>query len=65
MRADRDYLAWAQQQQAACTPSGQSAAYSTALHANGAADAAKQAFARVWNRVAPKYGIRPIPPDGF
>jgi hypothetical protein len=65
MRADRDYLTWAQQQQAACTPSGQSAAYSIALRANQAANAAKQAFARIWNRVATKYGLRPIRPDGF
>jgi Protein kinase domain len=63
LQADRDYLAWAQQQQASgCTPSG---AYQTALNANQVADGAKQAFAQAWNQVAPKYGLEPILPGSF
>jgi hypothetical protein len=66
LQADRDYLAWAQQLQASgCTQSGQAGAYQTALNANQVADAAKQAFAQVWNQVAPKYGIGTILPGGF
>jgi hypothetical protein len=66
LQADRDYLTWARQQLAGgCAPPAQSGAFRTALSANQAADQAKQAFARVWNRVAPKYGIKPIRPDDF
>lgn len=58
LRADRDYLAWARQQHAGgCTPSGQSSAYNAAFSASQQADAAKEAFVRVWNPVAARYGI--------
>jgi serine/threonine protein kinase len=60
LKADRDYLAWAQQQQAdGCAPSNQSSAYNAAYDASQLADAAKQAFVQVWNPVAAKYGIKP------
>jgi hypothetical protein len=59
LRADRDYLAWAQQQLGAgCTPSGQSSALRAAASASRTADASKEAFARVWSPVAARYGIK-------
>ena len=59
LRADRDYLAWAQQQLGqGCTPSDQSSAYRAAASASRAADVSKAAFARVWSPVAAKYGIK-------
>jgi len=59
LRADRDYLTWAQQQLGhGCTPSDQSTAYRAAISANRAADASKEAFVRVWSPVAAKYGIK-------
>jgi serine/threonine protein kinase len=58
LRADREYLAWAQQQLAGgCTPSDQSSAYNAASSASQLADAAKAAFVQVWNPVAARYGI--------
>jgi len=58
LKADQDYLTWAQQQLAGgCTPSGQSSAYHAAFSASQLADAAKQAFVQVWNPVAARYGI--------
>jgi serine/threonine protein kinase len=60
LKADRDYLTWAQQQQAGgCTPSNQSGAYKAAYGASQLANAAKAAFIQVWNPVAAKYGIKP------
>jgi serine/threonine protein kinase len=60
LKADRDYLTWAQQQKAGgCTPSNQSSAYNAAYGASQQANAAKQAFIQVWNPVAAKYGIKP------
>jgi len=59
LRADRDYLTWAQQQLGhGCTPSDQSTAYRAAISANRTADASKEAFVRVWSPVAAKYGIK-------
>jgi len=59
LKADRDYLAWAQQQLGGgCTPSGQSGAYNVAFSASQQADAAKEAFVQVWNPVAARYGIQ-------
>jgi serine/threonine-protein kinase len=59
LRADRDYLTWAQQQLGhGCTPFDQSTAYRAATSANRAADASKEAFARVWSPVAAEYGIK-------
>jgi hypothetical protein len=60
LTADREYLAWARQQLAAgCTSAAQSSAYSAANSADRQADAAKQAFARVWNPVAAQYDAQP------
>jgi serine/threonine protein kinase len=60
LKADRDYLTWAQQQQAGgCTPSNQSSAYNAAFGASQLANTAKEAFVQVWNQVAAKYGIKP------
>jgi serine/threonine protein kinase len=60
LAADRDYLTWAQQQQAGgCTSSSQSSAYNAASGASQLANAAKEAFVQVWNPVAAKYGIKP------
>ena len=59
LRADRDYLTWAQQQLGhGCTPSDQSSAFRAAASASRAADAAKETFARVWSPVAARYGIK-------
>jgi serine/threonine protein kinase len=60
LTADREYLAWARQQLAAgCTSAAQSSAYGAANSADRQADAAKQAFARVWNPVAAQYHVQP------
>jgi serine/threonine protein kinase len=60
LKADRDYLTWAQQQKAGgCTPSNQSSAYNAAYGASQQANAAKQSFIQVWNPVAARYGIKP------
>jgi hypothetical protein len=60
LEADRDYLTWAQQQQAGgCTPSNQSSAYNAAVGASQLANTAKAAFIQVWNPVAARYGIKP------
>jgi len=59
LRADRDYLSWAQQQLGhGCTPSDQSSAFRAAASASRAADASKETFARVWSPVAARYGIK-------
>jgi len=63
LKADQDYLAWARQQQSGgCAPASQSGAYHTAVSASQRADAAKQAFVRVWNPVAARYHIAPESP---
>jgi len=60
--ADRDYLTWARQQlDTGCTPTAQSSAYDAAYQADQQANAAKQAFAQVWNPVAARYGLQPSP----
>jgi serine/threonine-protein kinase len=60
LTADREYLTWARQQLAAgCTPAAQSSAYGAANSADRQADAAKQAFARVWDPVAAQYHVPP------
>lgn len=59
LKADRDYLTWAQQQlNGGCTPTVQSSAYTAAYNASQRADAAKQAFVQVWNPVAARYGLK-------
>ena len=61
--ADRDYLTWARQQlDNGCAPTAQSGAYNAAYHADQQADVAKEAFARVWNPVAARYGIQQSSP---
>jgi serine/threonine protein kinase len=60
LKADRDYLTWAQQQLAGgCTPSNQSSAYNAAVGASQQANTEKEAFIQVWNPVAARYGIKP------
>ena len=59
LTADRDYLTWARQQLAGCTPGSQSGAYHAAFSESQRADAAKQSFVQMWNPVAAKYGIAP------
>jgi serine/threonine protein kinase len=64
--ADRDYLAWAQQQLTlGCAPATQSSAYNAASNADTQADAAKAAFVRVWNPIAARYGIRQESPGSI
>ena len=64
--ADKDYLTWAQQQlNPGCTPTAQSSAYNAAYNASQQADASKEAFIRVWNPVAAKYGIQQKSPGAF
>jgi hypothetical protein len=64
--ADRDYLTWARQQpHSGCKPAAQSAAYSTAISADGQAGAAKNAFVQAWNPVATKYGLPQESPGGI
>jgi serine/threonine-protein kinase len=63
LKADREYLTWAQQQLGGgCTPSEQSSAYNAAFSASQLADAAKAAFVQAWNPVAARYGIGPNSP---
>ena len=58
LKADRDYLAWAREQQSGgCTPASPSSAYNAAFSASQQADAAKLAFVQVWNPIAARYGI--------
>ena len=64
--ADRDYLAWAQQQLSlGCAPATQSSAYNAASNADTQADAAKAAFVHVWNPIAARYGIRQESPGSI
>jgi Protein kinase domain len=64
LTADRDFLTWAQHQQGGgCTPGSQSGEYQAAFSASLQAEAAKQAFVRVWNPVAARYGIKSSSPD--
>ena len=64
--ADKDYLAWAQQQlNPECAPTAQSSAYIAANNASHQASASKEAFIRVWNPVAGQYGIQLKPPGTF
>jgi hypothetical protein len=56
--ADREYLAWAQQQlTSGCRPTARSSAYRAALNADGQADAAKTAFVQAWNPIAARYRL--------
>ena len=65
LKADQDYLTWAQQQRASgCTPSGQSGTYNAAFSASQLANTAKTAFVNAWNPVADRYGLaRESPSD--
>jgi serine/threonine protein kinase len=57
LRADRDYLTWAQQQLARCRPGAPSRAYNAAIGADQQAGTAKETFVRAWNPVAARYGL--------
>ncbi len=58
LNADRDYLSWARQQQnPGCTPSAPSSTFTAAYNADQQAGSAKEAFLRVWNPVAARYGL--------
>jgi hypothetical protein len=58
LAADREYLTWAQQElNSGCTPAAQSSAFNAAYQADQRADASKDAFVRVWNPVAARYGV--------
>jgi hypothetical protein len=63
--ADRDYLAWAQQQKLGCAPATQSSAFNAAYQADTQANAAKEAFVQVWNPVAARYGIQQESPGSI
>jgi hypothetical protein len=64
--ADRDYLAWAQQQLTlGCAPATQSSAYNAAYNADTQANAAKAAFVQVWNPIAARHGIRQESPGSI
>jgi serine/threonine protein kinase len=65
LTADRDYLTWAQQQSAGCTPGAQSAAYTTAYNADQQANAAKAQFAQVWDPIAARYGLSQQSPESI
>ena len=65
LNADRDYLTWAQQQSAGCTPGAQSGAYTTAYNADQQANAAKAEFAQVWSPIAARYGLSQQSPDSI
>jgi serine/threonine protein kinase len=64
--ADKDFLAWAQQQlNSGCTPTAQSSAYNAAYNASQQASASKNAFIQVWDPVAAQYGIQQKSPGTF
>lgn len=64
--ADRDYLAWAQQElKLGCAPATQSGAYNAAYNAGKQADAAKETFVQVWNPVAAQYGLQQESPGSI
>lgn len=66
LKADRDYLIWAQQQaDDGCVPSDQSSAYNAAFTASQLANDAKEAFVQLWNPVAARYGIKPNSPSSI
>jgi hypothetical protein len=66
LAADRDYLAWAQQQlTAGCAPATQSSAYNAAYTADAQANAAKEEFVQLWDPVAARYGIQQQSPSSF
>src|SRR4029077_17779516 len=57
--ADKEFLAWAQQQlNPGCPPTAQSSAYNAAHNASQQAGASKRAFVQVWDPVAARYGIQ-------
>jgi hypothetical protein len=64
--ADRDYLAWVQQQlKLGCAPATQSSAYNAAYKADKEADAAKEGFVQVWNPIAAQYDIQQESPGSI
>jgi serine/threonine protein kinase len=66
LNADKDYLTWAQQQlKPGCTPAAKSNTFTAAYLADQQAGAAKEAFLRMWNPIAAKYGIQQKSPDSI
>jgi hypothetical protein len=64
--ADKEFLAWAQQQlNPGCTPTAQSGAYNAAYNASQQAGASKDAFIQVWDPVAAQYGLQQKSPGTF
>lgn len=61
--ADGDFLTWALQEQSHCRPQKHSAAYQAAARQSGVASRFKIAFARLWNRVGPRYGQHKVSPS--
>jgi hypothetical protein len=66
LAADRDYLAWAQQQlTAGCAPATQSNAFNAAYTADQQANVAKEGFVQLWDPVAARYGMQQQSPSTF
>jgi serine/threonine protein kinase len=66
LAADRDYLTWARQRLTlGCAAGAQSEAYNAAYDADQQANAAKVAFAQVWNPVAARYGVQQESPSSI
>jgi len=64
LKADHNYLTWAQQEQHGCFVSSQSSAYNAANGFSTRAHTAKNRFATIWNtKIAPKYGQTTVSPD--
>jgi tRNA A-37 threonylcarbamoyl transferase component Bud32 len=57
LNADNDYLKWARQEQAGCSPASSSTAFNQAGTWDGRAVAAKTSFADQWNPVAQRYSL--------
>jgi hypothetical protein len=66
LNADKDYLSWARQQlNPGCTPGAKSNTFTAADLADQQAGVAKEAFLRMWNPIAAKYGIQQKSPDSI
>ena len=57
LNADNNYLKWARQEQAGCSPASSSTAFNQAGTWDGRAVAAKTSFADQWNPVAQQYSL--------
>jgi hypothetical protein len=65
LSSDNDFLRWAQQEQAGCTPTSSSAAFQAAGTTDSESTAAKTSFANLWNTIGPGYGYPAVNPDKF